>query len=524
MERIPYSTSLRILQDRISLLTPRSEIIPTRSANGRVLASPVYAWRSNPSGTLAAMDGIAVNSRNAASVPVLLLPDNWQRINTGDVVPERFDAVIKIEDVIWQGDSPRLEKSVVPFQNIRAQGEDFRSGTLLLPRNICLQAQDLSLLLAGGHEEIEVYCKPLVVFVPTGSELVLHASDPPNGKSLESNSAMIAGMVQEWGGDFLLTEPVEDDRKALETRIQEWTSQADVLVISAGTSMGSRDLTSSVLQELGKVYFHGVALHPAKPVILADVSAVPVIGLPGYPAAAYVASYLYLRPVVLALSNLEWKRKQDVMISPEELPAKETDYFYRVHLYDVDGRTYAKRIIRGAGSVMSLSQMDALMHIPPNLEIHKRDGVRVDIVNDRWQNSFAVQGAEDPNVMRLFELFHLTLPSHRMLFWESTAKDALQSMMERNAHMAVICSDDESDPFPQYASQLQEPMLRHRLFTRNSCQHFDLIVLESHTELPAIQRLIDLIYSEDYTRYILSQEGCEVSDRGLVEPRFPLDT
>ena len=184
MERIPYSTSLRILQDRISLLTPRSEIIPTRSANRRVLASPVYAWRSNPSGALAAMDGIAVNSKSSVTFPVRLHPEDWQRINTGDVVPERFDTVIKIEDVLWEGDSPRLENSVVPFQNIRAQGEDFHSGTLLLPRNICLKAQDLSLLLAGGHEEIEVYCKPLVVFIPTGSELVLHESYPPNGKSL----------------------------------------------------------------------------------------------------------------------------------------------------------------------------------------------------------------------------------------------------------------------------------------------------------------------------------------------------
>jgi putative molybdopterin biosynthesis protein len=316
---------------------------------------------------------------------------------------------------------------------------------------------------------------------------------------------------------------VEDDAAALTARIQDCIAESDVLIVSAGTSMGNRDLSQTVLEKLGKIHFHGVALHPARPVLFADVSAVPVIGLPGYPAAAYVASYLYLRPLVLALSKVADNRKQDVFISSEEIPERETDCFYRVHLYDVDGRIYAKRILRGSGSVISLSQMDGLMHVPPGIAIHKRDGVRVDIVNERWRNSFAVQGSQDPNVFRLFDLYHLAMPFHRVLFWNSSVNQALESMMERNAHMAVIAVEDESDPFPEYAAQLQETMHRYRLFTKDSRLHYDLVVLDSHAAQPEIQQLIRLVHSEEYTAFIRSQKDCKKPDPGYADPLLRID-
>jgi molybdopterin molybdotransferase/putative molybdopterin biosynthesis protein len=413
--------------------------------------------------------------------------------------------------VEWEGTSPFLEKAVVRLQNIRRRGEDFESGALLIPQDIRLQPQDLSLLLAAGHEEIKVYQKPRVAFLPTGSELVLHTSEYGNGKVLESNSAMVAEMVKDWGGEFLLADPVEDEPEVLAKRIQDLTAQCDILVISAGTSMGVHDHTSAVLEKLGRIRFHGVALHPARPVILADVSTIPVLGLPGYPVAAFIACYVYLRPLMLALSKIDWKLKQDVFISAEDIPAKDTDYFYRVHLYDVDGRVFAKRILRGAGSILSLSQMDGLMHVPPAVDIHKRDGVRVDIVNERWQNSFAVQGIPDPNVFHLFELFRQSLPSSRILFWDASVNESLQAIIERNAHMAIIAVEEDSDPFPGYATQLQEPMLRFRIFTRDSRTHYDLVVLESHSTLKSIRQLIDLMRSSEFLNYLHSQDGCQAS-------------
>ncbi len=282
------------------------------------------------------------------------------------------------------------------------------------------------------------------------------------------------------------------------------------MLIPTNDAFFAIDLTFEAIQELGQIHFHGVALHPAKPVILADVSGIPVLGLPGYPVAAYIASFIYLRPLVLSLSKIEWKAKQDVFISAEDIPAKDVDCFYRVCLYDVDGRIYAKRILQGAGSILSVSRMDGLMHVPPGIEIHKRDGVRVDILNERWQTTLAVQGIRDSNVLRLFEFFHQTFPPHRILFWDAPMKEALQSMIERNAHMAVIAAEEDSNPFPEYAAQLQEPMLRFPLFTRDSKIQTDLIVLESHFDLPAVRHLVDLASSSEFEQHIRSQEGCEM--------------
>ena len=501
----------------VSTLQPVSEITPTRAADGRVLASAIHAWRSNPTDPLAAMDGIAVNSIQVNNWPLVLRPDDWQRINTGECVPDRFDAVVRIEEVKWEDESPRLDQPVIPFQNVRKRGEDFHSGALLIPQLKQLRPQDLALLLTAGHEEIEVFRKPRVIFLPTGSELVVHTSEQQKGKILESNSAMVAGLVESWGGEFQLAETVADDPESLTTRIQELSDQCDILAISAGTSMGIHDLTFSTLQELGTVHFHGVAVHPAKPVILADISGTPVLGLPGYPVAAYIASHFYLRPLVLALSKIEWTRKHEVFISAEDIPAKEDDYFYRVHLYDVDGRVYAKRILSGASSIFSLSKMDGLMHVPPGVEIHKRDGVRVDIFNENWQKSFAIQGTSDPIVHHLFDLFHQTVPSHRILFWEASFKDALQSMTERNGHMAVIAVEQGADPFPEFAAQLQEPLIRIPIFTRAGRQHIYLVVLESHCAIPAVHQLLELLQSPEFKNYIRSQDGCDVPSPEILE-------
>ena len=523
MERIPFSSSLKLLQMMVSALQPASEIIPTRSADGRVLASAIHAWRSNPTDPLAAMDGIAVNSVQANNWPLPLRPDDWQRINTGECVSDRFDAVVRIEDVKWENEAPRLDKPVVAFQNVRKRGEDFHSGALLIPQQKRLRPQDLALLLTAGHEEIEVFRKPKVVFLPTGSELVVHASEQQKGKILESNSAMISGLVDSWGGEFQLAEPVDDELGNLSSRIEELATQCDVLVISAGTSMGIRDLTFSSLQKLGTVHFHGVAVHPARPVILADISGTPVLGLPGYPVAAFVAAHFYLRPLVLSLSKVEWTRKHEIFISAEDFPAKEDDYFYRVHLYDVDGRVYAKRILSGAGSIFSLSKMDGLMHVPPGVEIHKRDGVRVDIFNESWQNSFAIQGVSAAIVRHLFDLFHQTMPSHRILFWDASFKDALQSMVERNAHMAVISVEKDADPFPEFAGQLQEPLIRVPIFTRDGNQSVCLVVFESHCAIPAVHHLLDILQSPEFKNYIRSQDGCDVPAGEILEKDDPLD-
>lgn len=467
MEAISYSESLQILQQVIATMRGTTEVVPAREAVFRVLAGSVFAKRANPAISVAAMDGIAVNCTTVPDALVRLRPDQWQFINTGDVIPEKFNSVIKIEDVQWEENVPVLDKKPNLYQNVRRPGEDFEDGTLLLAANHKLQPQDISLLLAAGCDPVEVYKKPVVSFIPTGSELV-HSYDPDQpGKILESNSAMIAGFTQSWGGIFRLMDLVPDDADDLAQTLKLCVRDSDVVVISAGTSKGTKDVTADVIRYMGKIHFQGVKMTPGKPVILGEISGVPILGLPGYPAATHLCSYLYLRPLICELSHIQSSLPQSVFISSEEVAAKNQDCFYRVNCFEIEGQTFVRRTEGGSSSISSLSQMDGLMHIPPQTPIRKRDGVRIDVIQDRTQNTITIRGISDPGFAHLFAMLQRNLPTHRFLFWKSTASEALQSIIERNVHLVTINTPAEgSDSFEFFERQLQEPMHRYRAFTR----------------------------------------------------------
>jgi molybdenum cofactor synthesis domain-containing protein len=467
MELISLAESLRIVSELASTLHSSAETISARSALGRVLAAPVFAKKMNPAEAIAAMDGIALDFRSAMTPSARIKAGKWQRINTGERVPAPFNSVVKIEDLAWDGETPIVATPVRFSQHVRHPGEDFQTGALLFLAGHVLGSPDLSLLLAGGNEEVTVRKKALVTFIPTGSELVLNSADAAAGKILESNSAMIKGMVEIWGAEFQLSDPVPDDPDDLAQTIKLAISSSNLILVSAGTSMGTRDNTAGVLRVMGKVHFHGVDVSPAKPVLLGEVGNVPVLGLPGYPAAAFVASHLYLRPLVRAFSGIDATLPQGLFISAEEIAARKTETFHRVQLFEVDEHAYVRRIPKGAGSILSLSEMDGLMRVPANTPIRKRDAVRVDLLRQPQRNVFAGGGVPDHDISHLFDVFRAQVPDHRLLFWETPVEEALQNIIERNAHFAIINTPlSGPDFFPQFSKQLQEPMQRIRIFTR----------------------------------------------------------
>jgi putative molybdopterin biosynthesis protein len=464
MKPISFRESQIIVHDRASALHSSREKIHTREAIHRVLTQSVYALRSNPSCELAAMDGIAIDASNISSFPTRIT--EWKRINTGEVLDSQWNAVVKIEDVSFEGDVAIVEVPIVPMENIRMKGEDFKEGSLLFAAGYFLTAPDLSLLLAAGHESIEVLRRPVITFLPTGSELVTDNKSSRAENIIESNSAMVRSLVESWGGVLKIADPIADDATALKQAIREAVANSDIVIVSAGTSMGTRDLTASAIQELGTLWFHGVQLQPAKPVLMGQIGDVPIVGMPGYPVSAYITSIYFLQPLVKTLSGFASQLHREVHISAEDLPARNMDTIYRVNLFEVDGRIYVRKISRGASSVLSLSRMDGLMHVPAGIEIHKRDGVRIDIIQDRSANTLAIRGAWDPAFNHLLDQFKNSMPSHRILFWEADANDALQSIIEKNCHIAFINTYTEHDLFPEFARQLQENMLRFRILSR----------------------------------------------------------
>lgn len=468
MQPISLAESLKIIKQHAAALHPIPEIIPTRSAIERVTHLAIFAKRSNPATSLAAMDGIAISFRSTFVLPARLKPGQWQRINTGEALDPKFNAVVKIEEVQFEKELPVLSREVFFLQNVRPPGEDFMEGQLLFPAEHLLQAQDLALLIAAGHDQVQVNRKPVVSFLPTGSELVESSPLALEGKTLESNSAFVEGLVKTWGGELRIKDAIPDDADDIAQVLKLAVLDSDIVIISAGTSKGTADLTASVLQHMGQIHFHGVSLHPAKPSLFGEIDAKPVIGLPGYPVAAYVAAQLYLQPFVSALSGIPGKSQHAVHVAAEEVPPRDVDSYHRVQMFEVDAQTYVRRIEKGASSISSLSQMDGLMHVPPNTPIHKRDGVRVEIIQDRARNSTAGTGFEDPDISYLFDLTRKEMPLHRLLFWEASTEEALQNITERSAHFAVIATPKSGrrDLFAHFEKQLQEPMERIRVFTR----------------------------------------------------------
>ena len=468
METIPYQESLKILHEVMQGLHPLPETVPVRQALSRVLSNSVQAQRRNPPYAVAAMDGIAVNCTAIPDALVRLKKDQWRFINTGEVLSDPMNSVIKIEDVQWEDNIPVLDRKPTLYQNVRTPGEDFEKGDLLFTSGHQLQPQDLSLLLAAGCQMVQVFKKPLVTFIPTGSELINSSAVEQEGKILETNSAMIASFVQNWGGDFQITDLVPDDADDLAQTIKMSLKNSEIIVVSAGTSKGTKDLTADVLSLMGKIYFHGVKIAPGKPVLLGAVSGTPVLGLPGFPAAAYVCSQLYLRPMICTLSHVPVTLQRSVYIAAEEIPSRNQDSFYRVNCFEVDGQTFARRTEGGAGSISTISQMDGILHVPSQTAIRKRDGVRIDIVQDRSTNTIAARGIIDSGVSHLFSLLRNLMPTWRLLYWPSSVEDSLQSIVERNVHFAVVSIPAHGlDPLETFAKQIQEPMHRYRAFSRS---------------------------------------------------------
>lgn len=258
-------------------------------ALSRTVSRAVFAKISSPHYHAAAMDGIAVTASDtygaSEKTPGQLREGiNFEYINTGNPVPENRDAVIMIEDVA------DIEPGVIqiiapayPWQHIRPVGEDIVQGEMIVPSGHTIRPVDMGAILNGGVDEIEVYKKPSVGIIPTGTEIVRTISEIGNGKIIDSNSKMFEGLVMEAGGIPKIYTPVIDEQEVLNEAIQKGVCENDLLIIIAGSSAGSRDFTASLIEKLGTVIVHGVALRPGKPVILGMINSKAVIGIPGYP-------------------------------------------------------------------------------------------------------------------------------------------------------------------------------------------------------------------------------------------------
>ncbi|MGQ4557467.1 molybdopterin-binding protein [Halobellus sp. GM3] len=297
--------------------TERRSLVP---ADGRALAEPVTASRAVPDYERSAMDGWAVRAsdtfgasdrspgvlrvadaepRSVPETPVA--PETAVRVHTGSELPDGADAVVMIEHAEHVGDELEVFDAVTGGENVAPVGEDVAEGQTLFEPGHRLRPSDLGLLKSVGVDRVTVYERPTVGVIPTGEELV--QADPGPGEVVETNGLTVSRLVDRWGGEPTYRNVVTDDEHALRAAIQRDLTK-DVIVTTGGSSVGARDLIPEVVDDLGEVLVHGVALKPGHPVALGVVEDTPVVMLPGYPVAAIVNAVQFLRPLVKRVGHL----------------------------------------------------------------------------------------------------------------------------------------------------------------------------------------------------------------------------
>jgi putative molybdopterin biosynthesis protein len=376
------------------------ELIPLdENALGRVTAEPIWAEISSPHYHASAMDGFAVRSisTNGAmpSTPVtLFIGSQAQYVDTGDPLPEWANAVIPIENVesldesgeitsaIRQPSSIRIRAAVAPWSHVRPLGEDIVATQLVLPAGHILRPADLGAIAASGHQTIRVARKPKVAILPTGTELVPIGSKLKSGDILEYNSLVLAAQIKTMGGEPTRYPIIKDNFDSICEKVQEAAQTHDLVLLNAGSSAGAEDFSSKVVEKLGTLLVHGVAVRPGHPVILGlinrksedlqleTLNLIPIIGVPGYPVSAaltvdifvesLIAKWLGRRPLELPIEIATLTRK---IVSP----AGDDDYV-RVAVGKVGDKLLAAPLSRGAGVITSLVQADGLALIPSGVQ------------------------------------------------------------------------------------------------------------------------------------------------------------
>lgn len=437
-----------------------AENISIADAAGRITAAAVMAKISLPSYHSAAMDGYAVKfseTFGASETNPIRLKTGWQAIyvDTGDPVPEGFNAVIMIEDVNpVNGETGEFSglieiiEPATPWQNVRTVGEDIVATELIIPENHRIRAADLGALLGGGHTDIMVRKKPRIAIIPTGSELVEPGTELKRGAIVEYNSRILSSLVTEWGGEPARHDIVPDDIEKLKIAIAEACKYADMVIVNAGSSAGRDDFTAQAIKELGRVIIHGVAIKPGKPVILGIVNEKPVLGIPGYPVSAYITFNLFAKSVIHKWQGINPSKAEKIKATLSRQTASQMgqEEFVRVRVGVVGDRTIATPVSRGAGVIMSLVRSDGIMQIPSMSEgFGAGSEVEVELMRplEEIRNTITCIGSHDSSLDILSNFLRKRFLSYSLSSAHVGSMGGLIALKKAETHMAGVHLLDE---------------------------------------------------------------------------------
>jgi len=450
IENMPLETAKAIFWDEIEKcgwFGLEAEIIDVADALGRWTAEPVLAKRSSPHYLASAMDGIAVKAAATfpatESNPVTLAIADVLVVDTGDYVPPEFDAVIMIEDVNFSGDQVKLIKPAVPWQHIRSIGEDLVEQDMIVPSHTRIGPFEMASFKTSSVQKLCVIRRPIVAIIPTGTELVENGyDDMPPGEIVESNSLMLAGLVQEWGGESRRHAIVVDDRSLIRQAVIDAQKEADLIIVCSGSSAGREDFTAAIVSELGRLIIHGLATRPGKPAILGIINDKPVIGVPGYPVSAALIFGLFAKPLIFGRLGQEITQEEQLecTISRKFPSHAGVDEFVHVNAALVGNRFIAYPLNRGAGISSILVKSDGQLCIPRGREgLDAGSSCQVSLRRSSRiiANTLVHIGSHDLTIDFLIDIL-LKKSGPRMVSTNVGSMGGLMSLRRRETHCAGL--------------------------------------------------------------------------------------
>lgn len=367
-----------------------SEIVATESSLGRILCADITSSENLPLFARSSMDGFAVKADDTfgtsgslpayltvkAEVPVgkttksIVQPGTSIKVHTGSALPNGANAVVIMENT-QSVDENTIEvlKPVAPGENVIPEGEEIKAKTTVFHKGAIVRAQDIGGLMALGITEIAVTRKVRIALISTGDEVIHPTRTPLPGQVRDINSYTLAALIQKYPAFTVKSHLVGDNLNQLKKAAQESLELADMLIISAGSSVSSRDLTSTIVNELGTpgVITHGLAIKPGKPSILGVVGNKPVFGLPGNPVSAINVFDLIVRPTIYYMGGCDlspYPNTQKAVLLKNIPSAPGREDYVQVKLISDNGKLFAEPVFGESNLIYLLVRSDGTVGVP----------------------------------------------------------------------------------------------------------------------------------------------------------------
>ena len=368
----------------------KGEQVSLGSAMGRILAEDIAAEEFVPDFDRSTVDGYAVRAGDTfgctdaipAILPIqgevlmgegaefFLNPGECVAVPTGGAVPKGADSVVMIEYTEDYGDGTiGVSKSAAPGQNMIFRGDDVFPGKVILNKGRVLSSQDIGALAAIGRVEVPVVKKLIVGVISTGDELVAPEETPKPGQVRDVNSLMLEAMLTGFGANVINYGIVIDDEALLTEKVHQAVSECDAVLLSGGSSVGVKDAACRIIESMGSLLLHGIAIKPGKPTILGKTGCKPLVGLPGHPVAAYFITKLFVLPLLSRLMG----RKQEAYTTTAKVTESISANHGRAQVHCCrlerrDGELWATPIRGKSGLITTLAGADGYFIIDRDCE------------------------------------------------------------------------------------------------------------------------------------------------------------